>query len=171
MEDRGLLLLTGYYYSLRCETQLNQLCLGANHSWKQKEKGRGILTPTLVHTLILEVFLKFFLAKERASREAATMSCEEERRERKNLWFLPWPRISLFMQMAAVNRIKVLITKVTKYSNLANMWAGVDPGKLILYQQSIPTRVVRAIRCHLILLIALIGVKHGICRVICSSVS
>ena len=49
-----------------------------------------------------------------------------------------------FMQMTAVKRVKLLITKVTKYSNLANMWAGVDPGKLILYQQSISTRVVKS---------------------------
>ena len=65
--------------------------------------------------------MKFFLAKERVSREAATMSCEEERGERKNLWFLPWPWNLTFMQMTAVKHIKLLITKVTKYSNLPNM--------------------------------------------------
>ena len=65
--------------------------------------------------------MKFFLAKERASREAATMSCEEERRERKNLRFLPWPRNLTFMQMTTVKLVKLLITKVNKYGNLPNM--------------------------------------------------
>ena len=65
--------------------------------------------------------MKFFLVKERASREAATMSCEEERRERKNLCFFSLASNLTFMKMTAVKRVKLLITKVTKYSNLANM--------------------------------------------------
>ena len=150
MEDRGLLLLTGYYYSLRCETQLNQLCLGANHSWKfitqkQKEKGREILTPTLVRTLILEVnFLEIFLGE----RESEPWSSDNElrrgeEREKKPLVFALASNLT-FMLMTAVKCVKPLITKVTKYGNLANMWTGVDLGKLILYQQSISTRLVKS---------------------------
>ena len=47
------------------------------------------------------------------------------------------------MQMTAV-KCQTANKKVTKYGNLANMCAGVDQGKLILYQQSISTRVVRS---------------------------
>ena len=61
--------------------------------------------------------MKFFLAKERASREVATMSCEEEK---KPLVFALASNLT-FMQMTAVKCVKLLITKVTKYSNLANM--------------------------------------------------
>ena len=46
-------------------------------------------------TLVPEVFLDFSLRKRsRASREAATRSCESDEEREKNLW-LPWPRISL----------------------------------------------------------------------------
>ena len=65
--------------------------------------------------------MKFFLAKERASHEAATMSCEEERRERKKPLIFALAANLTFMQMTAVKCVKLLITKVTKYSNLANM--------------------------------------------------
>ena len=46
-------------------------------------------------TLVPEVFLDFSLRKRsRASREAATRSCESNEEREKNLW-LPWSRISL----------------------------------------------------------------------------
>ena len=57
----------------------------------------GLAIPAFVRftTLVPEVFLDFSLRKRsRASREAATRSCESDEEREKNLW-LPWPRISL----------------------------------------------------------------------------
>ena len=49
-------------------------------------------------TLVPEVFLDFSWRKRsRASREAATRSCESDEEREKNLW-LPWPRILLSVQ-------------------------------------------------------------------------
>ena len=89
-------------------------------------------------------FLEIFLGE----RESDPWSGDNELRrgeegEKKPLVFALASNLT-FMQMTAVKCIKLLITKVTKYSNLANMWAGVDPGKLILYEQSISTRVVKS---------------------------
>ena len=58
-------------------------------------------------------------------RESKPLSSDNELRrgeegEKKPLVFALASNLT-FMQMAAVNHIKVLITKVTKYSNLANM--------------------------------------------------
>ena len=59
--------------------------------------------------------MKFFLAKERASREMATMGCEEERREREKTSGSWLGLKSHFhaddMQMTAVKHVKLLIKK------------------------------------------------------------
>ena len=93
---------------------------------------------TCYTTLVPEVFLDFSSRKRsRASRKAATTSCEsDEERERKPLVTLT-PNLT-FMQTTAVKRVKLLIKRVNN-GNLANtclsaaiFLIGGRPGEIML---------------------------------------